>query len=1735
MKNEIGRKITSLTLMTIMLVGITAAFPSAMPEAAAANQYLFVSAENSVHGNMFYGPQVVEVVVNDSDINRTDVATGQPDVTVNGKKMIMAQGSDGSWYGYFVDKSSARNVDALYPNTDLDHVGMNFGQFCGQDTELRFSPGVTGNVTQPSLKASDSEGIAVPYNIGETTQGVSVDGTGTIATCTIGWGSHTMNGASMSARTANGLNGSGEYSQNVIREPQALANQTGDTDTFYGNIALGPNLWPFIQLYEFAQYADVTVQYNKGGITETVNLTFDQTDGTSGVSLDRAVHPQGSNVMVEIVDWQLNVDPTDEDSWTFGTISSNKTAFYQLFDENGARDSDSTVGAVALDSGLMSGTLGHNVGMLVVDTNAQGAATAVLGVQDNADQIMDGSGGISSMGGSKVPVTLTETGANTGVFRNWDSDIKSNLIINAGASRGTSATLAWDETTYSIVVGNGWGEVNMDTTSVGDEWNSGEALYVTITDEDMNLNTRSEDALSITNNATVVPAIKIGSPITLSDVRSIEIGTSKVANFTNGYWTGDVLQCSSSNSTKHGNNCVGKYNDVAYATANSGHTFAAGDDIEFIFKSNTIQTLKDLQANVNGTRNAGFMYINYDLRSLNGGTDDPDVQLGWTFGTDDSRQKLGTEVLSWGLAGNVLVETAGTSGSCLTGTVCDQAWDTVGGHQGLMITATVDNLGGSDGLTSLTAGTHYPMVVDVWTFGTINDGVNASDRSNNMIIRPELEETGVNTGVFEGTVEYIMLNQININKTSTYNATVGYTNDPVIIVMADMTDEDSVRMNYFDLGADGVETQIADQVEAPTHSGVVELNVDTYKIADTVVVTLTDMDLNTDSEIIDIYTVVNPSLSNDEADEVAGLLSTSSGAIGYKIGYGQDSTGANYSRMLDITFDDEKWNSYSAGSVTCSSAPSGDNGLYATGFTLVESGTATGVFSGDFQIPTEYCAKSGKSAGANGTVTSVTGKDIEVNYVDFRDASGEIIEVGDGAGVRGNSGSISLDRTVYPVPFGDLTAAETNTSNKKPKGSQFALHTSAVTGSYLDAATEELGMGDVVVHIRVDDPDYNVSATGEDTIAEGITSTGTRGPVKVSVTRGSTSMFLGTIGGPAASAGTIDADGTYTEAGTQEYGPMSEVSPDSGVFEYDLTVKFTDGPNSADCPTTDTWVKPGGSVNTSTETDRFNTAATNNYCILQGDIITVEYSDQRDASGNAGTATDSATFDLRNGVLQTDKSVYVIGSDMIMTLIEPDLDLDNDEAETWDLDLIEWDSDAGEGTMGDQITVGTTETSNAVFDPEPSDFRETGDSTGIFQIVIEIPNTLNGNKLDRGEVIDLEYQDWGPSGAKYVGEEKQDVNVTVYTSNFGATVELDQKVYSWTDKVYITIVAPDHNFDSGLVDKIGDTDDDPLVVQTRDGKLSSYQLAETGTDTGIFSGEVILTGFAHDADGDGTNDKDNTASNSATGPTDGKLRANDDDGLTVSYEFNEDETVVGSALIRWNIGETSWLESSYPATGTGVVRVVDPDMNWDPESVDNFKVDVWSDSDAGGISLTISETNEATGIFEGTVSFTVTDESSGHRLRVSEGDTVTAEYEDNTLPAPYTKSDDLDVYGTTMIGTIIPPLERAPAANARVVDAFGTSLAEVSVDQQVQIEADLVNGQDKDQSFAYLVQVQDESGVTVSLAWITGQLAAGQSFSPALSWIPSDSGLYTATVFVWESVDNPTALSPTVSVDINVI
>jgi len=93
----------------------------------------------------------------------------------------------------------------------------------------------------------------------------------------------------------------------------------------------------------------------------------------------------------------------------------------------------------------------------------------------------------------------------------------------------------------------------------------------------------------------------------------------------------------------------------------------------------------------------------------------------------------------------------------------------------------------------------------------------------------------------------------------------------------------------------------------------------------------------------------------------------------------------------------------------------------------------------------------------------------------------------------------------------------------------------------------------------------------------------------------------------------------------------------------------------------------------------------------------------------------------------------------------------------------------------------------------------------------------------------------------------------------------------------------------------------------------------------------------------------------------------------------------------------------------------------------------------------------------------------------------------------------------------------------------------IQVDNQVMIVADLSNGQDRDQRFAYIVQIHNENDIVVSLSWLTGSLSPYQTFSPAQSWTPTQAGTYTVQIFVWESVDSPTPLSRPLFLTVNVV
>lgn len=118
------------------------------------------------------------------------------------------------------------------------------------------------------------------------------------------------------------------------------------------------------------------------------------------------MYPENSEVFLTIIDFQLNQDPTDEDSWTFN-VNSSSSVFYQALDENGFDSSNGGAGLVDLTSFLSSLGFEDNGELLVNVGN-------ILELQSNDKQpttnVSDGTQTFSKI------LTFVENGPNSGIF-----------------------------------------------------------------------------------------------------------------------------------------------------------------------------------------------------------------------------------------------------------------------------------------------------------------------------------------------------------------------------------------------------------------------------------------------------------------------------------------------------------------------------------------------------------------------------------------------------------------------------------------------------------------------------------------------------------------------------------------------------------------------------------------------------------------------------------------------------------------------------------------------------------------------------------------------------------------------------------------------------------------------------------------------------------------------------------------------------------------------------------------------------------------------------------------------------------------------------------------------------------------------------------------------------------------------------------------------------------------------
>ena len=290
-----------------------------------------------------------------------------------------------------------------------------------------------------------------------------------------------------------------------------------DQSSTVGQIGLNATEWPFIQTFDFTiGVFDIVLEQPGADEIVTLDYSSDDLDDYASIELDRNQATQGADVYLTITDNQLNIDPTNEDVVIFYVPN------------------DGSTGTVSFTNGTApTSTLAMNVEYLAYDNY----------FSDNGNLMIDYDTATAGENVFSNIATLDDTVAdqylvffegadNTGVFSNVDDNDQANLEVSATALRGTSATIDYNDSAQSFVVANDFGTLDMDESSIGDEWNSGEVLTVTVIDQDLNKNTGSDEDLTISASP-LIPSLQIGSPLMVNADTTVEAAATTVTSFSN--------------------------------------------------------------------------------------------------------------------------------------------------------------------------------------------------------------------------------------------------------------------------------------------------------------------------------------------------------------------------------------------------------------------------------------------------------------------------------------------------------------------------------------------------------------------------------------------------------------------------------------------------------------------------------------------------------------------------------------------------------------------------------------------------------------------------------------------------------------------------------------------------------------------------------------------------------------------------------------------------------------------------------------------------------------------------------------------------------------------------------------------------------------------------------------------------------------------------------------------------
>ena len=919
----VGRRPAARALRPYVLLAVAGALFAAVAAAPGAtdlqfssayaaqnsNDNLLVSAENPEFGNHFAGSMVVEVVVADPLISDTKGgAAGEPKVSVNGATLRMVQSGSGQWYAYFANEDAARRADQISRDAGRPGQGLDFGVFCG--------PGTPAPVL--GAEFSDSDGVAIPRSGGL---------------------SNFANGVEPLSPCGGLVDPASPVENNVVRSPPSPSGG----EPLHGQIGIKSGAWPVIQLFSFG--GDVRIEYEQGGGgPQRVVLQYTDDIPSISFSTDRGQaepYPAGAEVILRVSDPQLNQDPTDEDSWTFGTSPGSPSVFYQAFYDGGRTAANGGPGLADLYPHLDRLGFGDN-GYLEVSHGGRDVLELRPNRNQPAGSVYDGVRHYDGI------VTLVESRPNSGLFESVDASRVSNMRIAPGADRGTSAVISYNDRSLSVLTGSHTASLSLGDATSDDAaatrsgspvlsvdasgWRSGLRIPVVLQDADQNTDPNRRDRLDVFRDGAIVPSIRIGSPLTLSTA------SSAAAYPDSGSFEGAVpIPVRSPDPVS-----ARLHLDLGLAALDRDVTY----EMLAIDTGYSASRLYDALIDVSGGSNIGTNWFNIDMRSLGGvgGLGGASLLL-YVGGTSDADPIIIADRL--GAAQGLLYVDPGHVKRIASGLQG-------GGGGGGTVHAVIDFGPGGGGLDAGGMGTAdtAPVVFDVFSLGVEDKKI-----VNNAIYRLELEETSGDSGVFGGTLEFAAANQLNIDDPDFVLGTTPIGSDVKFVTLGRMVDEDAITITYSDLARVGAvipQSVSQSETEIKSESGRVSVSTPSgqLRFGTPVTITLNDPDLNLSADTIEVYLVVDDSR----------LPSV-------------DTVGSGAHTLLEVKFKDIRYKRCTVDGVQ-------HGGLASTGFALVETGPRTGVFEGVFKMPTRVCDKSGSE------LMSTAGGAMDVVYYDSVDSSG---------------------------------------------------------------------------------------------------------------------------------------------------------------------------------------------------------------------------------------------------------------------------------------------------------------------------------------------------------------------------------------------------------------------------------------------------------------------------------------------------------------------------------------------------------------------------------------------------------------------------------------------------------------------------------------------------------------------------------------------------------------------------